>query len=120
MDEQGKCYNNLKQNPGSGIVQNTRSDITQSAYSVTVQSLDCGSSDSDNSISDVTHSANGISVQSSDYGSPDLENFTSGQSSIDNCAMLLSVHPSTDSTHFSKWKRSIRLPKTRSDDFLWA
>jgi hypothetical protein len=119
-DEQGKCYNNLKQNPGSGIVQNTRNDMTQSVYSVTVHSLDCGSSDLDNTISDVTQSANSISVQSSDYGFPDLENFTSGQSSIDNCAMLPSVHPSIESTRFSKWKRSIRLPKTRSDDFLWT
>lgn len=119
MDEQGKCFNNLKQNPVSGIAQNTSSDITQSAYSVTVQSSDCGSSDLDNLISDVTQSADGISVQSSNYRSPDLENFTSGQSSIDNCAMLPSVHPSTESTDFSKQKRSIRLPKTRSDDFLW-
>jgi hypothetical protein len=83
-----------------------------------VQSLDHGSSDLDNTLSDVTQSANGISVQISDYRPPDLNNFTSGQSSIENCAMLPSVHPSTESTCFSKWKRFIRLPKTRSDDFL--
>jgi hypothetical protein len=62
IDEQRKCYNNLKQNLGSGIVQNTRSDATQSAFSVTVQSLDCGFSDLDNMLSDVTQSANGIPV----------------------------------------------------------
>jgi hypothetical protein len=78
INEQGKCYNNLKQNLGSGIVQNTRSDITQSAYIVTVQSLDRESSDLDNTLSDVTQSANGISVQSSNYRPPDLNNFTSG------------------------------------------
>jgi hypothetical protein len=33
IDEQRKCYNNIKQNLGSGIVQNTRSGITQNAYS---------------------------------------------------------------------------------------
>jgi hypothetical protein len=120
VDEQGKCYNNLKQNLRSGIVQNTRSDITQSAYSVTAQSLDRGSSDLDNTLSDETQSANGISVKSSDYRPPDLNNFTSGQSSTENCVMLPSVHPSTESTCFSKRKRFIRLPKTRSDDFLWA
>jgi hypothetical protein len=34
-DDQGKCYNNLKQNVGSGTVQNGRSNITQcEAYTV--------------------------------------------------------------------------------------
>jgi hypothetical protein len=120
IDEQGKCYNNLRQNLGSGILQNTRSDIMQSAYSVTVQSLGRGSQYLDNTLSDVTQSANEISVQSSDYRPPDLNNFTSGQSSIENCAMLPSVHPSTESTCFSKQKRFIRIPKTRSDYFLWT
>jgi hypothetical protein len=78
IDEQGKCYNNLKQNLRSGIIQNTRSDAMQSAYSVTVESLDCGFSDLDSMLSDVTQSANGIPVQSSDYRPSDLENFTSG------------------------------------------
>jgi hypothetical protein len=87
---------------------------------LTVQSLDCVSSDLDNTLSDVKQSANGISVQSSDYRPSDLNNFTSGQSSIENCAMPSSVHPSTESTCFSKRKRFIRLPKTRSDDFLWT
>jgi hypothetical protein len=118
VDEQGKCSNNSDQNPESGIVQNTRSDITQSAYSVTVQTSVYGSSDLDNTISDVTQSAYSIPVQSPDYRSSDLENFTCGQSSIDNCTMLPSVHPSTEFIHISKHKRSIRVPKTRSDEFM--
>jgi hypothetical protein len=101
-------------------VQNTRSDITQSAYSVTVQSSDYGSSDLDNTISDVTQSAYSIPMQSQDYGSSDLENFTSGQSSIDNYTMLPSVDPSNEPIHVSIHKRSIRFPKTRSYDFLWT
>jgi hypothetical protein len=81
IDDQGKCYNNLKQTLGSGILQNTRSDATQSAYSVTVQSLDCGFSDLDNTLSDVTQSANGIPVQSSDYR-PQVRKFSVSQSII--------------------------------------
>jgi hypothetical protein len=34
--DQGKCYNKLNQNLGSGIIQNIRSDVTQSVYSETV------------------------------------------------------------------------------------
>jgi hypothetical protein len=120
VDEQGKCSNNSDQNTESDTVQNTRSDIMQSAYSVTVQTSVYGSSDLDNTISDVMQSAYSIPVQSPDYRSSDLQNFTSGQSSIDNCTMLPSVHPSTEPIHISKHKRSIRLPKTRSDDFLWT
>jgi hypothetical protein len=39
---------------------------------------------------------------------------------MENCATLPWVHPSTESTCFNKWKRFIRLPKIRSDDFLWT
>jgi hypothetical protein len=91
-----------------------------SAYSVTVQSSDYGSSYLDNTISDVTQSTYSIPVQSPEYGSSDFKNFTSGQSSIDNCTMLPSVHPASEPIHTSKHKRSIRLPNTRSDDFLWT
>jgi hypothetical protein len=48
------------------------------------------------------------------------ENYITDPYDRDNCAMLPSVHPSTESTRLSKRKRSIRLPKTRSDDFLWT
>jgi hypothetical protein len=78
----------------------------------TVQSLDRGSSDLNNN---VTQSANGISVQVQ-ITDPDLNNFTSGQSSIENCAMLPSVRPSAETTCCNKQKRFIRLPKTRPDD----
>jgi hypothetical protein len=64
VDEQGKCSNNSDQNPESGIMQNTRSDIRQSACSVTVQNSDYGSSDLDNTISDVSQSAYSIPGQS--------------------------------------------------------
>jgi hypothetical protein len=52
--DQGKCYNNSNQKLGSGIIQNIRSDITQSVYSETVQSLHCRFSDLDNTLSDIT------------------------------------------------------------------
>jgi hypothetical protein len=44
------------------------------AYSATVQTSVYGSSALDNTISDVTQSAYSILVQSPDYGSSDLEN----------------------------------------------
>jgi hypothetical protein len=83
-----------------------------------MQTSGYGSSDLDNTISDAPQRTCSIPVQSPGYRSSDLENFTSGQSSIDNCTMLPSVYPSTEPIHISKHKRSIRLPKTRSDDFL--
>jgi hypothetical protein len=62
VDEQGKCSNNSDQNRGSGIVQNTISDIMQSAYSVPVQSSDYGASDLENTISGVMQSSDSIPV----------------------------------------------------------
>jgi hypothetical protein len=91
---QGKCHNNFIQNLESDIVQNIRSDRTQSALSDTVQSLDCRFSALNKTLSEM----NQIRIEN---------NTTSEQ-------------PSMDITCSINRKRVKKLPKTRSDDFLWT
>jgi hypothetical protein len=60
---QGKCPNNLIQDPESGTVQNITSDIMQNVYSAPVQGSDHGSSDLENAANDVMQSAYSNTVE---------------------------------------------------------